>query len=87
MKSREMPFLGNHVMHMSLRPVKAYEPAGLKAGCDVVFKLYLAKKGADADLRLTESGKRHGHFARSYWLLYKHVIYAFNFLDKIEESK
>jgi hypothetical protein len=45
----------------------------------------LAEKGADADLRLTESGKCHCCFARSYWLPCKHVIYAFNFLDKIEE--
>jgi hypothetical protein len=45
----------------------------------------LAKKGADANLRLTELGKCHCRFARSYWLLCKHVIYAFNFLDKIKE--
>jgi hypothetical protein len=36
--------LGNHVTPISLRPVKAYEPAGLS---DVAFNLYLAEKWAD----------------------------------------
>jgi hypothetical protein len=43
----------------------------------------LAKSGDKSGL--TKSGKYNYRFARSYWLPYKHVIYAWEVLREIEE--
>jgi len=43
----------------------------------------LAELGADSSL--SELGKCDCHFARSYWLPYRHVIYAWEVLGEIEE--
>ena len=43
----------------------------------------LAESGAEVSL--TELGKCEYRFARSYWLPYRHVIYAFETLGEIEE--
>jgi hypothetical protein len=45
----------------------------------------LAEEGADSDPGLAESGKCECRFGRSYWLLCRHVIYAFEVLGEIEE--
>jgi hypothetical protein len=43
----------------------------------------LAEAGADSNL--SESGKCDCRFARSYYLPYKHMIYAFETLREIKE--
>jgi hypothetical protein len=52
---------------------------------EIRASIKLAEAGADTDPRLAESGKCDCHFARSYWLPCKHVIYTFKFLGEIEK--